>query len=82
MTTAVVMTTAAPVSMQIALLVFGIVGIELAAKENGWLAYLKSKWAVALMTVLVLALVLSQTTEAAYFDTRYYCDWFWWDWIC
>ena len=80
---AVVMTTAAPVSMQLALLVFGIVGIGLAAKENGWLAYLQSKWTVALLTVLVLALVLSQTTQAAYFDSRIYCEWAWWDfWIC
>lgn len=79
---AVMLTTGAPVSMQLALLVFGIVGIGLAAHENGWLAYLKSRWVIAVLTVLVLALVFSQTTQAAYYDTKYYCEWFFWDWWC
>ena len=34
---AVMVTTQAPVEMQIALLVFAVVGIGLALHENGWL---------------------------------------------
>jgi type IV secretory pathway VirB2 component (pilin) len=77
---AVMVTTQAPVEMQIALLVFAVVGIGLALHENGWLRYLRSRLVIALLVALLLA---SSTVQAAYYyDTAIYCAWAFWDWFC
>lgn len=82
--TAVVMTTPAPVEMQIALVVFAVVGLGLAAHENGWIRYLRDRRVVAGLVALLVALVLTQTIHAAtIYDLRIYCEWAWWDfWTC
>lgn len=80
---AVILTTAAPVEMQIALLVFCAMGLALAAHENGWLRYLRSRLVIGLLAALVVALVASRTVQASYiYDTAIYCAWAWWDWFC
>jgi len=79
---AVVMTTAAPVEMQIALLVFAVVGLALALHENGWLAYLRSRLVIGTLAAVLLALLFSRTAQAAYYDLQFYCGWAWWDWFC
>lgn len=81
--TAVMMTTQAPVPMQIALLVFAVVGVVLALHENGWLAYLRDRRVLALGVAVLVALVLTQTIHASYYyDTSFYCEWMGWiDWF-
>lgn len=79
---AVMLTTQAPVEMQIALLVFAVVGIGLALHENGWLRYLRSRLVMGLLAALIVALVASRTVQAAYYETSIYCAWAWWDWFC
>lgn len=78
------LTTQAPVEMQIALLVFAVVGLGLAAHENGWLRYLRSRLVIGLLAALIVALVASKTVQASYiYDTAIYCSWAWWDfWTC
>lgn len=76
---AVVMTTA-PVEMQLALIVFAVVGLGLALHENGWLTYLRDRRVIAGLAAVLLALVLTQTIHAAtIYDLRIYCEWAWWD---
>ena len=71
---AVMVTTQAPVELQIALLVLAVVGIRLALHENGWLRYLRSRLVIALLVALLLA---SSTVQAAYYDLQIYCgSWF------
>lgn len=81
---AVMLTTQAPVEMHIALLVFAVVGLGLAAHENGWLRYLRSRLVIGLLAALIVALVASKTVQASYiYDTAIYCSWAWWDfWTC
>lgn len=80
---AVMLTTQAPVEMQIALLVFAVVGIGLALHENGWLRYLRSRLVLGLLAALIVALVASRTVQASYYyDTAIYCSWAFWDWFC
>lgn len=77
---ALLMTTQAPVEMQVALIVFAAVGLALAAHEDGWLAYLRDRRVIAGLAAVLLALVLTQTIHAAtIYDLRIYCDWAWWD---
>ena len=80
---AVMMTTPAPVPMQIALLVFAVVGVVLTLHENGWLAYLRDRRVLALGVAVLVALVLTQTIHASYYyDTSFYCEWMGWiDWF-
>jgi len=78
---AVMVTTQAPVEMQIALLVFAVVGIGLALHENGWLRYLRSRLVMGLLAAVLVALVFSRTVHAAYYDSSIYCEWMGWiDW--
>lgn len=81
--TAVMMTTPAPVEMQIALLVFAVVGLALALHENGWLTYLRDRRVIAGLAALLMALALTQTIHASYFyDKSPYCDYMGWiDWF-
>lgn len=75
----------APVEMQVALLVFAVVGLVLALHENGWLTYLRDRRVVGALLALVLALGWSQTTQAAVYDLTQYCEsWFGWIdfWFC
>lgn len=80
---AVMMTTPVPVPMQIALLVFAVVGVVLTLHENGWLAYLRDRRVLALGVAVLVALVLTQTIHASYYyDTSFYCEWMGWiDWF-
>lgn len=79
---AVMLTTQAPVEMQIALLVFFAMGLALAAHENGWLRYLRSRLVIGLLAALLVALVASKTVQASYiYDTTTYCAWAWWDFL-
>jgi len=78
---AVILTTAAPIEMQLALLVFAVVGLGLAAHENGWLRYLRSRLVIGLLAAVLVALVFSRTVHASYYDTSIYCEWMGWiDW--
>ncbi len=79
---AVVMMTAVPVEMQVALWICMAIGVGLALHENGWLHYLRSKLVVGAAVAILVALLATRTVQASYYDTAIYCAWAWWDWFC
>lgn len=81
---AVMLTTHVPAEMQIALWACMAMCIGLALHENGWLHYLRSKVVIAALGALLVALVLSRTAQACYYELNYYCSSFygWFDIWC
>lgn len=70
--TAVVMIPPAPLSMQLALALFAVMGIGLALHENGWLAYLRSRLVIGALVAVLMAGAVQQVI--------YHCE-SWWCWI-